>query len=97
MIEPFACVSAPTFTHSLFCRTLPLFAMSLAMARAFSRVSSSLSVSSLRALSAQSCVRKAAVPEFHYQPLFETASKDETPYKKLTSDFVSVEDIKGRK
>jgi hypothetical protein len=43
-------------------------------------------------------VRKAAaVPEFHYQPLFETASKDETPYKKLTSDFVSVEDVKGRK
>lgn len=51
---------------------------------------------SVRLLSSSAAVRKAA-PDFFYQPLFETAAKDETPYKKLTGDYVSVEEVKGRK
>jgi len=38
----------------------------------------------------------ATVPEFHYEPLIQNATPDVTPYRKLTSDYVSVLEVDGR-
>jgi fumarate hydratase class I len=38
-----------------------------------------------------------SVKPFHYQELLEHDKKIETPYKKLTGDFVSTFDVKGKK
>ncbi|XP_072031543.1 fumarate hydratase class I, aerobic-like [Amphiura filiformis] len=48
------------------------------------------------------CLKRAkatAAPgkPFHYQNVMETERPDETPYKKLTGDFVSTLDVQGRK
>lgn len=45
----------------------------------------------------QSSVRGfAAAPQFHYEPLFDTAQPKDTPYKKITSDFVSTLNVNGK-
>jgi fumarate hydratase class I len=35
------------------------------------------------------------MPEFHYQDMF-SLGKDDTPYRKLTSDYVSTIDVDGK-
>eukprot|EP00055_Hartaetosiga_balthica_P006523 m.20569 g.20569 ORF g.20569 m.20569 type:complete len:574 (+) comp5262_c0_seq2:87-1808(+) len=51
----------------------------------------SLSTSTSRMLAAK------APPQFYYQPLFENGSKDDTVYRKLSSDFVETIHVKGNK
>jgi len=38
----------------------------------------------------------ATVPDFKYEPLIQNASPDVTPYRKLTSDYVSTIEVDGR-
>lgn len=45
----------------------------------------------------RSYVSAPAVKPFHYQELLEHEKKIDTPYKKLTGDFVSTFDVKGKK
>ena len=52
---------------------------------------------SVRALSTARAVAAAKpAPEFFYQPLFEAAKPKDTPFKKLTSDYVSVTNVNGK-
>eukprot|EP00656_Telonema_subtile_P051361 TRINITY_DN6882_c0_g2_i1.p1 TRINITY_DN6882_c0_g2~~TRINITY_DN6882_c0_g2_i1.p1 ORF type:complete len:596 (-),score=146.23 TRINITY_DN6882_c0_g2_i1:160-1947(-) len=51
----------------------------------------------LRVPAARSARAFAAAPEFNYEPMFTNTSPDATPYRKITSDFVSTIEVDGRK
>jgi len=54
-------------------------------------------VMTLRAPAARSARAFAAVPEFNYEPLIQTTSPDATPYRKISSQYVSTIEVDGRK
>ena len=65
------------------------------MARLAARVA--LSAAAAVAPASRRALAARAAPAFNYTELFPTAGPKETPYRKITGDFVSTFDVQGER